>query len=239
MLGGIVLINKLQNRLLPMSIIIYLGGDGPSDFPINIDRSTISKIIAADSGIELAQKHGVKVDCLIGDMDSASEEAITTAENDGVEIILFNKDKDLTDFELAIEEAKKHEADELIIIGGGGLRTDHLLSNLSVLAGDKTLDYRVEAYFENEKVAVCRKDQTCELDVEVGTIFSLVPINGNASGVTSTGTKWDLANATLSPSNALGISNTAINNKVTVQIMGGTLLIFQQIQDKQLTRFVK
>lgn len=212
-----------------MSIVIYLGGNGPDLFPVGIDIDRISKVIAADSGIELAQKHGVKVDCLIGDMDSASEEAIEKAQKDGVEIFLFNRDKDLTDFELAIEEAKKYDADELIIIGGGGQRTDHLISNLAVLAGETTAQYKVGAYFENEIIKVCRENQPYELELEVGTQFSLVPINGKAIGVTSTGTKWDLTDATLEPSSALGISNTALADKITVQITGGTLLVFQQI----------
>lgn len=214
-----------------MKIIIYLGGNGPKLFPSAIDRDHVSRIIAADSGIELAHNHKVKVDCLIGDMDSASESAIGKAESDGVEIIFFNKDKDLTDFELAIVEAKKYDADQLVIIGGGGQRTDHLISNLSVLAGSTTEQYIVEAYFENEKISVCRADQKVELEIQVGCDFSIVPINGLATGVTSTGSKWDLTNATLAPSSALGISNTALEDRVTVSVTNGSVLVFQSFKN--------
>ena len=132
------------------SIVIYLGGNGPDVFPNNIDRKSIAKVIAADSGIELAQQHDIDVDVLIGDLDSALPTSIKNAEKSGTKIIEFDQDKDFTDFELAIAEAKNYDATHLIIIGGGGKRTDHLLANISVLCGIHTSEFFVDVYFNNE-----------------------------------------------------------------------------------------
>ena len=64
------------------TVLIYLGGTGPIRFPVEIDKLKLVKVIAADSGIELAQKHNTHVDVLVGVLDSASEHCILIAEKD-------------------------------------------------------------------------------------------------------------------------------------------------------------
>ena len=211
------------------SVVIFLGGNGPAEFPQNIDSSLIIKTIAADSGIELAQNYNVNVDVLIGDLDSASKESIDLAKNCGTEIIAFDSDKDFTDFELTLEHAIKTEAQHLIVIGGGGLRTDHLLGNISVLLGEQTKNLIVDIYFKNELLKVCREKQSREVVGNIGDTISLVPLNGDAKGVTTTGLKWELDNATLSSSRALGISNVLLTSNATIKISNGAVLIIQQL----------
>ena len=50
------------------TIVIYIGGEGPSRQPVISDD--VVTVIAADSGLELANTHGVDVDLVVGDMDS-------------------------------------------------------------------------------------------------------------------------------------------------------------------------
>ncbi len=116
---------------------------------------------------------------------------------------------------------------KLIIIGGGGLRTDHLLANISVIVGEQTKDFIVDIYFDKETLMVCRHEQPREIAGNIGGTISLLPINGNVNGVNTTGLKWDLNNATLSSSRALGISNVFINENVAISIKSGSLLIIK------------
>lgn len=210
------------------SIVLYLGGNGPSVLPEHIDMDNVAKVIAADSGIELAQQHNIKTDLLVGDLDSVSESALESARQTGVEILTYNKDKDQTDFELALEEVKKIDIEHLIIIGGGGQRTDHLLANLSVLAGTQTKEYFTDIYFVEEILYVCRSNQPRKLKIENGSTVSLIPINGSVSGVTTIGFKWELENATLDSSYSLGVSNINIKEHVEIEVKSGFLLIVVQ-----------
>ena len=210
------------------SIILYLGGNGPCVLPEHIDLATVTKVLAADSGIELAQQHNIKTDLLVGDLDSISKNALASAKESGVEILSYNKDKDQTDFELALEEVKKIDIEHLIIIGGGGQRTDHLLANLSVLAGTQTKEYFTDIYLVEEILYVCRSNQPRKLKIENGSTVSLIPINGSVSGVTTIGFKWELENATLDSSYSLGVSNINIKEHVEIEIKSGFLLIVVQ-----------
>ena len=210
------------------SIVLYLGGNGPSVLPEHIDMDNVAKVIAADSGIELAQQHNIKTDLLVGDLDSVSESALESAHQTGVEILTYNKDKDQTDFELALKEIKKNDIEHLIIIGGGGQRTDHLIANLSVLAGTQTRQYFTDIYFVEETLYVCRSNQPRKLKIENGSTVSLIPINGSVSGVTTIGFKWELENATLDSSYSLGVSNINIKEHVEIEIKSGFLLIVVQ-----------
>lgn len=210
------------------SVVIYLGGNGPANFPASIDKSTIVKIIAADSGLDLARKHKINVDIVIGDLDSVSQEALEEAEKYGAQIFSFDRDKDKTDFELALDKAKEFDAKQLIIVGGSGQRSDHYLANMSVLSGEQTKDYLVEAYFENEILKVCKPNQELKLNVRKGGTISLLPFNGNAHGVNTTGLKWNLADQTLNTNNALGISNIFTSEIATIKITEGLLLVLLQ-----------
>ena len=211
------------------TVLIYLSGTGPIRFPVEIDKLKLVKVIAADSGIELEQKHNTHVDVLVGDLDSASEHCILIAEKDGTEIIEFDIDKDFTDFELAVAEAKTTDAERLIIIGGGGLRSDHLLANISVLAGSHTEEFIVDIYFENEILKICRNNQPRNIYGKIGSLVSLIPVNGDVQGVTTNNLKWNLENEKLSSSRALGISNVLLDNEADIEIKSGSLLIVQQI----------
>ncbi|NLD04694.1 MAG: thiamine diphosphokinase, partial [Synergistaceae bacterium] len=84
---------------------------------------------AVDSGVDPGFEAGILPDRLVGDGDSASPEAWQWAMDHGVDVSKFNRDKDLTDFQLALDLlSKKDERKEksLFITGGFAGRFDHL-----------------------------------------------------------------------------------------------------------------
>ena len=85
-------------------------------------------VIAADSGYNNAKTLGVKVDILLGDMDSIGE-AYDLVPQD-TEIIKLPPEKDDTDTSLAVKLALERGCDNIVIIGGLSGRLDHTMANL-------------------------------------------------------------------------------------------------------------
>ena len=106
---------------------VYIGGGidpaGLDEYPAKGDLC-----IAADSGWRNARRLGVRVDLLVGDMDSLGTEAssaMAEVKAMGGEVMQVPAEKDETDTQLAVHEAVRRGADEIVIVGG-------LLSGLTV-----------------------------------------------------------------------------------------------------------
>ena len=134
-----------------MSILIFSGGEAPKpELAENFFQEIKAKknyIIAADSGIqtfEAYQSHfcdlGLVPNLILGDWDSIGDKSIL--EKYPKEIIKTHiVDKDFTDTELAMSEAKKlfenscEDVHKIILIGASGVnRIDHLLSVFDLFA---------------------------------------------------------------------------------------------------------
>jgi thiamine pyrophosphokinase len=105
------------------NILIFTGGKSPStekilstlkNFKIDINSSFV---ICADSGLEIAQNCGIKVDFLLGDMDSLDKTLLEKVDTSVCKEV-FSKDKDFSDTELAFVHAKKIPHNKIFLIGG-------------------------------------------------------------------------------------------------------------------------
>ncbi len=86
-------------------------------------------IIGVDQAILSMYKQRIKIDLAVGDFDSLKNPGILTQLNK----VELSPIKDVTDTYQALIEAKKLNADELIMIGGiGGQRIEHYMANLSL-----------------------------------------------------------------------------------------------------------
>ena len=96
----------------PKTAIVCTGG-GLADHRVVVPAHDL--VIAADSGLHVARALNLRVDLLVGDLDSVSPEAIadTPIERHPV-------DKDATDLELAIDAAVRRGASHMVVIGGSG-----------------------------------------------------------------------------------------------------------------------
>ena len=66
-----------------------------------------------------------------------------------------------------------------------------------------------------------------EIEGEPDDVVSLLAVGGAATGVTSTGLRWRLAAATMSPGVAVGLSNLMTDTTATITVATGTLLVVQ------------
>lgn len=203
----------------PVAAIIFAGGEA-IEFDVIEDLPEGAFVIAADSGLDQAARVGLQVDLIVGDLDSVSHEGLAGA--DGIPMEVYARDKDFTDMELALDAAARLDVDRIIVVGGHGGRLDHHLANAAVIAAPRFANRRVEWLAGDAHVFVVHG--TVGLHGNPGAILSLVAVGGPATGVTTTGLRWPLTNATLDPWSARGVSNEFSRPYATVTAAGGSLL---------------
>jgi thiamine pyrophosphokinase len=184
--------------------VVIAGGDATVQaVPAGLDQ--LGLVIAADGGLDLAERVEVAVDVVVGDMESVSPAALERAAATGVLVERSSWDKDLTDLELALVRARDAGARRLVVLGGAGGRLDHLLANLAVLTGPHTAAMEVEAWIGAAHVQVVR--DRVRVEGPPGATVSLLAWHGEATGVTTTGLRWPLTDAVLGAGSAIGTSN--------------------------------
>lgn len=184
-------------------------------------------VIAADGGLDYAQSLGIKVDAVVGDLDSASSEALDAIRAAGVEIEGHPAEKDHTDLELALERAISEHPDQIRVLGASGGRPDHWLTNLCLLAAAAQRGPRVEADIDGWTATVVVPGTPYAAAAATGEPVSLVPIGGDARGVATEGLTYELRAEDLAWSGSRGISNVASGEKVRVEVESGALLLFR------------
>jgi thiamine pyrophosphokinase len=182
-------------------------------------------VIAVDRGYKTAVAVGCRVDRLVGDLDSLSPPAVRRAEALGVDIVRFDIDKDESDLELALAEVARLEDGATVhVFGIGGGRPDHAAVSTAVLAAPSLAGLCIITHLGDTRLHIVHSALT--VHEPVGTIVSLLAHGGVAEGVTTTGLRWPLADATLRPDQAWGLSNEVTADPVTVHVATGTVLVY-------------
>lgn len=222
--------------------VVVLDGDGP--LPVVAPLPPGTPVLAADGGLGVARRLGLVVTDLVGDLDSADpdEVAAATAAGAGATLHRHPVDKDATDGALALALAvdlaeARHDRGaaarpHVVVLGPGGGRLDQLLADLALLTADLTEPVEVTAQLGTATVLVVRTGRPRRLvdasgtPPTLGALVSLLPIGGPAHGVATTGLRWPLADATLSPGETRGVSNEVVDPAVVgVAIGAGVLLV--------------
>lgn len=180
-------------------------------------------IISVDGGAGHLRKMGIMPNILIGDFDSANSEDLKYFINQGIEAYKFPIEKDMTDSELAIEKALEIGASELLFIGAIGSRVDHSFANVFLLK--KILDMGLKACIIDENNQIYMFNTTFTLQKQDGYKLSLIPISQKVTGVTTEGLKYKLNDAIMTLGTSWGVSNEFLEDKVTVTIEEGILLV--------------
>jgi thiamine pyrophosphokinase len=201
------------------SAIIFCGG-GPSRVPFETPDDTF--VVAADVGLAEANRLGVSVDLLVGDLDSVSTADLEAFAGSGGEVRRHPEDKDATDLDLALAEAIAAGVERVLVVGGDDGRLDHLIGNALVLASPRYEGVEIDAVFGAARVHVVRSRR--ELTGVAGETVSLFALGGPATGVTTQGLRWPLENAVLQPGSSLGISNRLLEERASIAVGDGVVL---------------
>ncbi len=202
-------------------IIIFANGDLPDLEKARALLHDDDFIIAADGGTRHALALGLTPNVIVGDLDSLPSNFEPSTFNG--EIVLYPKDKNETDLELAIQHALTLDPQEIIILAALGGRLDQTLGNIALISDLRPLTFDLRLDDGLEEVFFCSEHS--QIHGASGDTVSLIPWQGEVTGIVTTGLKWPLQNETLYPNKTRGISNEMTSETATVQIKSGLLLI--------------
>jgi len=201
------------------AFVFCAGGPARASLPVLPDDVLV---IAADAGVAEAERLDFHVDLLVGDLDSASPEAVARVEASGGSVQRHPVDKDASDLELAMEAAVAAEVRRIVVVGGDRGRLDHLLGNAFLLGSERWAGIEVDAVFGDATLHVIRDDRTFE--GAIGELVSLYAVGGVARGITTDGLRWSLHDADLQPGSSLGLSNELVDTHARVRLEDGVVL---------------
>jgi len=198
------------------------------------DRAVIGAqdyLVAADGGAFALERWKVLPHLIVGDMDSLGDAGVERFARQGIPVAKFSAAKDESDLELAVAQAIEAGATEIVLLGAlGGDRLDHETTNLLLLADPGYDGVRLEARRGALRIRAVRGEGSLSLAGPLGALVTLLPVNGNADGVTTEGLRYPLRNETLRFGRARGLSNEVASLPAKVSLDKGTLLVFETPQ---------
>ena len=212
-----------------MKFLIVSGGSLNKEFVTKVvGQGRYDRILAADSGMNALYAAAVTPDIIIGDFDSADKKILAFfQQNKEIDFCTPNPEKDDTDTEFAIRESIRRGADSITIIGGTGTRLDHVLGNISLLGIGLEEGVRMELLDAHNRICMIDHSVTLKKKEQYGNYLSLIPYNGNVTGVTLKGLKYPLHDYTMGGFNSLGISNEIVDDEASIELTSGQLLVIE------------
>lgn len=206
-------------------LILFANGEfSREDFYLNEIRED-DFIICADGALNFAWQLGLKVQMVVGDMDSADHSILEKLVEAGRQIIRYPAEKNESDLELAILEAIKMSPEEIIIFGALGKRIDHLFANLMLL--DLPLKAGIKTSILEEDYEIILTDKSIEIEGDSKSNLSLFPLDGPVRILKTQGLKYPLNNESLYVGAARGLSNQFTAEKAKIDIKEGKLLLIK------------
>lgn len=200
--------------------VIFAGGEiNTSDLSVPDDTF----LICADKGCLAAEKLHLNPYLVIGDFDSLGY----VPSNENKNIKTYSPQKDDTDTLLAVKEALRAGAKEIIIYGALGGRLDHTIANVQTLAYIAE-NNAVGTLVSDENIVTMQLGGTkrCYKQRE-GFYFSVLSYTEKCTGVNISGTEYTLTNGELDYSFPLGVSNHITEEYGEVSLRTGKLLIIE------------
>lgn len=176
-------------------------------------------IVCCDGAAEKLVAHGLEPGIIIGDLDSVSPELKDRYRK----ILVQDFDQETNDLTKAVNWCIAAGIGEVTIVGATGIREDHTLGNISLLA-----DYsgKIDAVMLTDTGCFRVYDRSVTIDSQPGQQVSLFSLDPSLK-VTSTGLKYPLHNLTLH-SWWRGTLNEAEGTKFSLEFEGGKLILFLQ-----------
>jgi thiamine pyrophosphokinase len=206
-------------------IVVADGVPDPADARL-LDAADL--LIAADGGARWLEDQGRLPGLVVGDLDSLEGEALERLARAGSRVERHPTEKDASDTELALAAAVTAGADRIVVLGAmGGPRLDHELANLLLLVDPALRRRDVRIVRGAAEVRAMTGGSTLVLDGGVGDTVTLVPVGGDAIGVTTQGLRYALHGETLPLGTSRGLSNEVVQAPASVRLRVGSLLVVE------------
>lgn len=191
--------------------VTVIGGGAVQPAELKSARNIAPVFVAADGGADCAFALGETPDWVIGDLDSISDAARDMIPADR---ILHIAEQNSTDFDKCLQRIS---APFVLAVGFTGLRLDHTLAALTVMANTEACPVIL---LSSEDVAFLAPPRVT-LPLMPGTRVSLYPM-GSVEGE-SRGLAWPIDGIEFAPAGRVGTSNQA-TGLVTLKIQGKMLI---------------
>lgn len=193
--------------------------------------SGADRVLAADRGARTALRCGLTPVLALGDFDSLDRRTMAELRRRQIPLERHPTDKAATDGELAVQRALTLGATTITFVGSlGGDRLDHGIANLLLLGQPALANVPTTLLDNRNEARLLRAGQSCAWQGTIGEYVSLLPIDGDAAGVTTTGLRWPLAQATLVAGSTRAVSNELATPHATVTITTGRLLVTRSLR---------
>ena len=175
-----------------------------------------ARVIAADGGMMHAAALRVLPELWVGDFDSAGSEL--TVQYRDVPRETFPAEKDATDGAIAVAEAIRRGATEIVLLGGLGGQTDHTAGLLgqSIQIARQGIACLLTSGVEEAWPLVGGR---MLVDLPQGTRLSIIPFT-DLHGLDLAGVKWPLKDRDVPVGSTLTLSNVALG-PVEIALAGG------------------
>jgi len=180
-------------------------------------------VLAANGGSRHVQALGLTPDLVIGDLDSISPALREQFEAQGVAVRQAPARKDETDLELALLHAAAQGAEQIVVVGALGGRLDMTLANILLMTHPALGSTHIELWTGSQTAWLIRPPGA-DVRGQPGDTLSLVPLAGDAIGVTTHGLEYPLADDVLVFGPARGVSNVITAPGARVELREGLLL---------------
>ena len=199
---------------------ILLNGDVVSTTRLK-QRIEKSRVIAADGGIRHAALLAIKPELWLGDFDSTNYKLSRNFAT--VEKRHFPVKKDVSDGEIAVNEALARGADEVILCGAfGGARFDYALSHVTL--GLKLADAGIKVLLTSgDQEGIPLRCGVQQFDFADNTPFSIIGLT-RLEDLSITGAAWQLSHRDVEFGSSLTLSNT-VCGKLTVNLGKGSAIL--------------
>lgn len=185
-------------------------------------------IMACDNGYSHAKARGIVPNIVLGDFDSY----VGKIER-GIEILRAPTEKDDTDTMLAVKLALSRGYTRFLLLGATKGRLDHQMANFTVCAyiaecGAECImiDDDSEVYaIKNRKITLKRRENWS---------VTVLSHSDKSVGVTLTGLKYPLNNATVTNTLPIGVSNEFAEDEATVQVESGVLFVILSSKENEI-----
>lgn len=211
-------------KRIPMDAVCFLVGAGVIDPQLRLCVGEDDLLIAADAGWLAVERMGLVPHLVVGDFDSLGRRP------DHPNAVVLPTVKDDTDMSAAIKLGLERGYRRFALYGGTGGRLAHTLANLQLLDGLARQGCR--GFLAGDgTVAAAVHNGALDFPGHMKGYLSVFCTSGAASGVTLSGLKYELADAELTSSFPLGVSNEFTGAPARVAVAGGTLLVLWQGDD--------
>ena len=208
-----------------MRAVIFANGIFTKSSKLRANIREDDLLIAADGGAQHCLDLGLRPATVIGDMDSIPPQLINDLKAQGAQLIVYPRDKDQTDLELALSYAVEQGVQEVLLFGLLGGRLDLSLANLTLLARDDWQNVSLVVSDEPDTAYLMRDHDAVSLHGKPGDIVSLIPLTDQVTEVTTTGLRWPLESAVLALGNTISVSNEMLSESARIRIGAGKLLL--------------